>query len=140
MHTTFDRLLAVLKQRRFVQFRLRTVLALMTLACVASAVYGWHYRNGLPLEVMVERYNDCLDNGEFAEAERIAIAAIDRYPQERVTAFMREKVRLIRNLVALDAGELVVDCGTFPRRTECYSAERQCYSGCDLDLDTLTRP
>jgi hypothetical protein len=85
--------------KRFVQFRLRALLVVLTLACVASAVYGWQKRRSHTLESLVTNFNAKMDEQRYTEAGLIAAEAYGRFPDNPVCILMVEKSLLAQRIM-----------------------------------------
>ena len=80
------------------QFRLRTLLILLTLAAIGSSIYAWRQHRDDYLAGQVVKFNAAMDRQCYDEAEEITLAAARWYPGEPILALMLEKCRVAQHL------------------------------------------
>ena len=79
----------------------------LSLACIAAAIYGWRQRREDYLVRLVTDFNAALDEQRYDRAEQLAKEALREFPQEFAAEFMVEKSQLAKRIMdGVDPGEL----------------------------------
>jgi len=73
------------------------VLIAITLICVASGVYA-HWMRPRKLELLVEEFNERIDERRYDDAYEIAFEAKRAYPKHPVTELLVEKAKFARQI------------------------------------------
>jgi len=104
---------------RLWQLSLRTLLLAITFICVASGVYA-HWMRPRKLELLVEEFNERIDERRYDDAYRIALEAKRGYPKHPVVELLVAKAEFAKQI----ATNTEPACGTGSwRGDECSPAD-----------------
>lgn len=82
------------------QFSLRFAFIVVTALAISFGVYANHLTRQRELQDFVERYHAALDNQRHAEADSIARAVFEAFPNHPLAEFMVRKQHILRDLQA----------------------------------------
>lgn len=87
------------RKLRWWQCSLRSLLILVTLACIVSSIFAWRQNRQRRLVRLVESFNVAMDEQRYNDAKSIARVAHKELPSDPLTESMLEKADFARQVV-----------------------------------------